>query len=79
MATTSKLAKGIVFQKYSPSEARSGPTPPPLTITVLVRAPIGAIALETPVKAESTKGTLLTLTSLLAAITPCAGNAWLSS
>ena len=75
MVRTSKLASGIVFQKYSPSVARSGPTPPPFTMTVLVRVPIGAMAFDTPVKAESTNGTLLTLMSLLAAITPCAGKA----
>ena len=53
--------------------------PPPLTLTTLALSPTGAIALDTPVKAESTNGTFSTLTSLFIATTPCCGVAWLSS
>ena len=53
--------------------------PPPLTLTTLALSPTGAIALDTPVKAESTNGTFSTLTSLFMATTPCCGVAWLSS
>ncbi len=53
--------------------------PPPLTLTTFALSPIGAIAFETPVKADSTNGTFSTLTSLFIATTPCCGVAWLSS
>ena len=53
--------------------------PPPLTLTTLALSPIGAIALDTPVKADRTNGTFSTLTSLFIATTPCCGVAWLSS
>ena len=47
--------------------------PPPLTLTTLALSPTGAIALDTPVKADSTNGTFSTLTSLFIATTPCCG------
>src|SRR6185295_14094125 len=69
----------MTFQKYSPSSARSGPMPPPLTLTTLALSPTGAIAFDTPVNADRTKGTFSTFTSLFIATTPCCGVAWLSS
>ena len=48
-------------------------------MTIFARVPIGAMALDTPVKALSTNGTLVTLASLFMPITPCMGRAWLSS